>query len=64
MQRWFPVHRLIPLASEIVIAMLIYGVGLLWAVRTRRVYEVGDLASQELIAAETTELAESLTEQV
>jgi O-antigen/teichoic acid export membrane protein len=64
MRQWFPVHRLIPLAAEITIAMLIYSVGLLWAVRTRRVYEVGDLASQSLIEAETTEMAESLTDQV
>src|SRR5882724_792204 len=64
MRRWFPVHRLIPLMTEIVLAMAFYGVGLWWAVRTRRVYEVGDLASPELLAAETTELAESLTDQV
>jgi len=64
MRRWFPVHRLIPLMTEIVLAMAVYGVGLWWAVRTRRVYEVGDLASPELLAAETTELAESLTDQV
>jgi O-antigen/teichoic acid export membrane protein len=64
MRHWIPVHHLLPLLAEIIVAMLVYGVGLLWAVRTRRVYEVGDLASQELIAAETTELAESLTDQV
>jgi O-antigen/teichoic acid export membrane protein len=62
MHRWFPVHRLIPLAAEIFLAMMVYGVGLWWAVQTRRVYEVGDLASPELLAAETTEMAESLTE--
>jgi O-antigen/teichoic acid export membrane protein len=64
MRHWFPVHRLIPLATEILIAMMVYSVGLLWAVRTRRVYEVGDLASKELLASETTELAESLTDHV
>jgi O-antigen/teichoic acid export membrane protein len=64
MRHWLPVHHLLPLLAEIIVAMLVYGVGLLWAARTRRVYEVGDLASQELIAAETTELAESLTDQV
>ena len=62
MHRWFPVHRLIPLAAEILLAMMVYSVGLWWAVQTRRVYEVGDLASAELLAAETTEMAESLTE--
>jgi hypothetical protein len=64
MHRWYPVHRLIPLAMEVLIAVLVYGVGLYWAVRTRRVYEVGDLATGELVAAETTELAESLQNQV
>jgi len=64
MRQWFPVHRLIPLAIEVLLAMTVYGAGLWWAVRTRRVYEVGDLASSELLAAETTEMAESLTEQV
>ena len=64
MRHWFPVHRLLPLGAEILTAALVYGVGLFWAVRTRRVYEVGDLASSELLAAETTELAESLTDQV
>jgi len=64
MRRWFPVHRLIPLATEILLAMLVYSAGLWWAVRTRRVYEVGDLASPELLAAETMEMAESLTERV
>jgi hypothetical protein len=49
---------------EITLAMAVYGVGMWWAIRTRRVYEVGDLASQELLAAENTELAESLTDQV
>jgi O-antigen/teichoic acid export membrane protein len=64
MRRWFPVHHLIPLASEITIAMLVYGVGLFWAVRTRRVYEVGQLVSKEILEAETTAMAESLPEQV
>jgi O-antigen/teichoic acid export membrane protein len=64
MRQWFPVHRLLPLATEILVAMLVYSVGLVWAVRTRRVYEVGDLASMALIEAETTEMAESLTDQV
>jgi O-antigen/teichoic acid export membrane protein len=64
MRHWFPVHRLIPLAIEVLLAMAVYSAGLWWAVRTRRVYEVGDLASPELLAAETTEMAESLTEQV
>jgi hypothetical protein len=64
MRRWYPVHRLIPLAAEILLAMLVYGAGLWWAVHTRRVYEVGNLASPELLEAETTEMAESLTEQV
>jgi len=64
MRHWYPVHRLLPLATEVLIASLVYGAGLLWAVRTRRVYEVGDLASPELLALETTDLAESLTDQV
>jgi O-antigen/teichoic acid export membrane protein len=64
MRHWFPVHRLIPLATEILLAMLVYSAGLWWAVRTRRVYEVGDLASPELLAAETIEMAESSTERV
>jgi O-antigen/teichoic acid export membrane protein len=64
MRHWFPVHRLIPLATEILLAMLVYSAGLWWAVHTRRVYEVGDLASPELLAAETMEMAESLTERI
>jgi len=64
LRHWFPVHHLLPLAGEIVIAMAVYGVGILWAVRSGRVYEVGDLASKEVIEAETTDYAESLTDQV
>src|SRR6266700_1470398 len=64
MRKWFPVHRLMPLATEILIAMLIYGVGILWAVRTGRVYEVGELESKATLEAENTELAETLPEQV
>lgn len=64
MRHWYPVHRLIPLATEILLAMTVYSVGLYWAVQTRRVYEMGDLASPELVAAETAQLAESLTDQV
>ena len=64
MRHWFPVHHLIPLATQIVMAMLVYGAGLLWAVRTRRVYEVGTLASHAQLELETAQMAESLTDQV
>jgi O-antigen/teichoic acid export membrane protein len=64
MRHWFPVHHLLPLMAEIALAMGVYSLGLWWAVHTRRVYEVGDLASPELLAAENTELAESLADQV
>ena len=52
-----------PASIQIALAMTVYGAGLWWAVHTRRVYQVGELASPELLAAETTEMAESLTDQ-
>ena len=64
MRRWFPVHRLLPLAAELMIATAVYGLGLLWAVRTKRVYQVGELALNPELEAENTDLAESLPEQV
>ena len=63
-RQWYPVHRLIPLATQIFVAMSVYALGLYWAVQTRRVYDVGDFADEETIALETTQLAESLTDQV
>ncbi|HEY3973269.1 MAG TPA: flippase [Candidatus Sulfotelmatobacter sp.] len=45
MQRWFVPHRLGPLLIQLVIAGLVYGLGLAWAFWTKRAWDVGELVA-------------------
>jgi O-antigen/teichoic acid export membrane protein len=47
MQRWFVPHRLVELLIQMVIAALVYGLGLAWAFWTHRAWDVGKLGSNE-----------------
>ena len=52
MQRWFVPHRYWQLAVQLLIGGTVYGLGLVWAVVTKRVLRVGDLAKEMPIAAQ------------
>jgi O-antigen/teichoic acid export membrane protein len=60
LREWLPVHHLLPLLGEILLAMAVYGAGLLWAVRTGRVYKVGELVVNPELEAENTDFAETV----
>ena len=47
MQRWYVPHRLGPLLVQLVIAGLVYGVGLAWAFWTHRAWDVGVLGANK-----------------
>jgi len=47
MQRWYVPHRLGPLLLQLVIACLVYGVGLAWAFWTHRAWDVGLLGANQ-----------------
>ena len=47
MQRWYIPHRLGPLLIQLVIASLVYGLGLAWAFWTHRAWEVGLLGANQ-----------------
>lgn len=47
MQRWYVPHRLGPLLVQLVIACLVYGVGLAWAFWTHRAWDVGLLGANQ-----------------
>jgi O-antigen/teichoic acid export membrane protein len=53
MQRWFIPHHYGQLAVQLFIAGVVYGLGLLWVVLTKRALRVGELAAKEIpVAAE------------
>jgi O-antigen/teichoic acid export membrane protein len=47
MQRWFVPHHYGQLAVQLFIAGVVYGLGLLWVVLTKRALRVGELASKD-----------------
>ncbi len=47
MRRWFIPHNYRQLAVQLLIAGLVYGLGLLWVVVTKRAFQVGELAPKE-----------------
>jgi hypothetical protein len=47
MQRWFVPHRLSQLLIQLVIAGLVYGVGLAWAFWTHRAWDVGQSGTNQ-----------------
>ena len=44
MRRWYHPHNYRGLVVQLVIAAAVYGLGLLWAIGTRRAFQVGELA--------------------
>ena len=47
MQRWYVPHRLLPLLVQLVIAGLVYALGLAWAFWTNRAWDVGVLGANK-----------------
>jgi membrane protein required for beta-lactamase induction len=47
MRRWFQPHSYPQLALQLLIAAVVYGLGLLWVVASKRAFRVGDLGSEE-----------------
>ena len=62
LRQWLPVHHLLPLLGEILLALAVYGAGLFWAVRTGHVYKVGELVVNPELEAENTDFAETVHE--
>jgi O-antigen/teichoic acid export membrane protein len=48
MRRWFFAHNYLELGLQILIGLLPYGLGVLWAFWTKRVWQVGELSGAEL----------------
>lgn len=48
MQRWFVPHHYGQLAVQLFIAGVVYGLGLLWVVLTKRALRVGELAAKDI----------------
>jgi O-antigen/teichoic acid export membrane protein len=58
MRHWFVPHNYIQLLVQLFIGSAVYGAGLVWAIRTRRIWNVGTLSSETV----TNEVAASLVE--
>jgi O-antigen/teichoic acid export membrane protein len=48
MRRWFFAHNYLELGLQILIGLLPYGLGVVWAFWTKRVWQVGELSGAEL----------------
>jgi O-antigen/teichoic acid export membrane protein len=48
MRRWFFAHNYLELGLQILIGLLPYGLGVLWAFWTKRIWQVGELSGAEL----------------
>jgi O-antigen/teichoic acid export membrane protein len=59
LRRWFVPHHLLQLAEQVAIGLAAYGVGILWAVRTRRIWTVKGLSYDERDAEIGVELVET-----
>jgi O-antigen/teichoic acid export membrane protein len=55
MRRWFYAHHLWQLVIQAGVAAAVYGVGLLWAYKTKRILEVGELTEKKMIEAVAVE---------
>ncbi len=47
MRRWYYPHNYLGLAVQLLIAGAVYGLGLLWVFKTKRAFQVGELAHNE-----------------
>jgi hypothetical protein len=48
MRHWFLARTVVQVGIQILISMVPYGLGVLWALRTKRVWRVGELSSRQL----------------
>jgi O-antigen/teichoic acid export membrane protein len=59
LRRWSVPHHLLQLAEQVAIGMAVYGVGIVWAIKTRRVWTMDALSYNERDAEIGVELAET-----
>ncbi|MGA9508853.1 MAG: polysaccharide biosynthesis C-terminal domain-containing protein [Candidatus Sulfotelmatobacter sp.] len=59
LRRWFVPHHLLQLAEQVAIGLAAYSIGILWAVRTRRIWTVEGLSYDERDAEIGAELVET-----
>lgn len=59
MRRWYIPHTYLQLALQLFIAGVVYGLGLLWVVLTKRALRVGELASKQASVASATGTVEA-----
>jgi O-antigen/teichoic acid export membrane protein len=52
MQNWFHAHKLWQLVLQVGAAGVVYGLGLLWAYRTKRAFHVGELIEKKTVPLE------------
>src|SRR4029077_7660027 len=58
LRRWFDTHTYLDVAFQIVVCLVPYGAGLLWAFWSRRIWQVGE----EITRREMNEVAVALIE--
>lgn len=64
LQRWYVPHTYIQLAGQLLIAGMVYGGSLLWAVSTRRVFDVGPFSKAAAAAERSVPIVETFQEEV
>lgn len=64
MRHWFVAHNYVQLAVQLAAGSLVYGIGVGWAVWTRRAYRVSDFTQDRQIPARSPALAEQVHEEV
>jgi len=48
MRHWFIAHTYVQVGFQILISLIPYGLGVLWAIWTKRVWQTGDLSGQQM----------------
>jgi len=64
MQTWFVPHDYLQLGFQLLIAGLVYGAGLLWAIWTHRAWDVGELSDLKTSAEVTVPMKQTFQEEV
>jgi len=64
MRHYFVAHNYLQLATQLAAGSVVYGIGVLWAVWTRRVYQVSDFSQDRRTPAPSRALAEQVQEKV
>ncbi|HKD03125.1 MAG TPA: flippase [Terriglobales bacterium] len=60
MRHWFVAHNYVQLATQLAAGSVVYGIGVLWAVWTRRAYQVSDFSQDRQAPAPSRALAEQV----